>query len=45
MLLQNVGAIHQFPFIRPVNSLLPDYVVFIITSEFTHNLGKSLDVQ
>ncbi len=36
-LLQNVGAVHQSPFIRPMNSLLLHWSPFTTSSEFTQN--------
>ncbi len=44
-LLQNVGAIHQSLFIRPVNSLLFHWSPFIRTTKFTQNPVKSFGVQ
>jgi hypothetical protein len=45
-LLQNVGAIHESLFIRPVNSLLLHQFLFTTTtSEFTQNPMKSFGVQ
>ncbi len=43
-LLQNVGAIHESPFTRLVNSLLFHWSLFTTSSEFTQNLVKSLGV-
>jgi len=44
-LLQNVGAIHQSVFTRPVNSLLFNESSFTKTNEFIQNLMKSFYVR
>ncbi len=44
-ILQNVGAVHQSPFSKPMNSLLFNQFQFTKMIEFTQNLMKSLNVQ